>query len=205
MIFFIGNILPVPLNLEIFHLCPSWIFNKFESHATHDLSKSWEDWRFQAHDISETFAWSICSANWSSVEGHRVNNKLTLLCPLVSWEDLILVKSSGVSKSWTKLWIFYLGVSKNRGIPKWMVKIMENPIKMDDLGGFPLFLETPICLLVVSPRDFVCFLTFTITCFHRLMEKPHRLMEGAEEATCQALATKRSQHGFGMFIPPPKV
>ena len=35
--------------------------------------------------------------------------------------------------------------SKNRGgSPKWMVKIMENPIKMDDLGGFPpLFSETP--------------------------------------------------------------
>ena len=30
----------------------------------------------------------------------------------------------------------YMGVSKNRGI-------MENPIKMDDLG-VPLFLETPI-------------------------------------------------------------
>jgi len=30
-----------------------------------------------------------------------------------------------------------LGVSKNSGIPKWMVKIMENPIKMDDLGGKP--------------------------------------------------------------------
>ena len=29
-----------------------------------------------------------------------------------------------------------MGVSKNRGgPPKWMVKIMENPIKMDDLGG----------------------------------------------------------------------
>ena len=27
--------------------------------------------------------------------------------------------------------------------PKWMVKIMENPIKMDNLG-VPLFLETPI-------------------------------------------------------------
>ena len=29
-------------------------------------------------------------------------------------------------------------VSKNRGIypPKWMVKIMENPIEMDDFGGF---------------------------------------------------------------------
>ena len=37
-----------------------------------------------------------------------------------------------------------LGVSKNRGTPKWMVKIIENPIKMDDLGGFPIFLETPI-------------------------------------------------------------
>ncbi len=23
--------------------------------------------------------------------------------------------------------------------------IVENPIKMDDLGGFPIFLETPIC------------------------------------------------------------
>jgi len=30
-----------------------------------------------------------------------------------------------------------MGVSKNSGIPKWMVKIMENPIKMDDLGGNP--------------------------------------------------------------------
>ena len=37
----------------------------------------------------------------------------------------------------------HMGVSKNRGTPKWMVKIMENPIKMDDLG-VPLFLETPI-------------------------------------------------------------
>ena len=36
-----------------------------------------------------------------------------------------------------------MGVSKNRGIPKWMVKRMENPIKMDDLG-VPLYLETPI-------------------------------------------------------------
>ena len=36
-----------------------------------------------------------------------------------------------------------MGVSKNRGTPKWMVKIMENPIKMDDLG-VPLFSETPI-------------------------------------------------------------
>ena len=38
-----------------------------------------------------------------------------------------------------------MGVSKNNGIPKWMVYFMENPIKMDDLGGKPLFLETPLC------------------------------------------------------------
>ena len=40
--------------------------------------------------------------------------------------------------------------------PKWMVKIMENPIKMDDLG-IPLFLETPryvrISLRILWPGD----------------------------------------------------
>ena len=35
-----------------------------------------------------------------------------------------------------------MGASENRGgPPKWMVKIMENPIKMDDLG-VPKFSET---------------------------------------------------------------
>ena len=37
----------------------------------------------------------------------------------------------------------HMDVSKNRGTSKRMVKIMENPIKMDDLGA-PLFLETTI-------------------------------------------------------------
>ena len=39
-----------------------------------------------------------------------------------------------------------MGVSKNRGTQKWMVykALRENPIEMDDLGGFPIFLETPI-------------------------------------------------------------
>ena len=42
-----------------------------------------------------------------------------------------------------------LGVSKKSGIPKWMVYnlIMEDPIKMDDLG-VPLFSETSIWLMV---------------------------------------------------------
>ena len=34
-----------------------------------------------------------------------------------------------------------MGGSKNSGTPKWMVQIMENPIKMDDLR-VPLFSET---------------------------------------------------------------
>ena len=44
----------------------------------------------------------------------------------------------------------YMGVSKNRGTPKWMVKIMENPIKMDDLG-VPLFSETS-CLKILFEK-----------------------------------------------------
>ena len=41
-----------------------------------------------------------------------------------------------------------VGVSNNRGFPpKWMVKIMENLIEMDDLR-VPLFLETPMCAIV---------------------------------------------------------
>ena len=39
----------------------------------------------------------------------------------------------------------WVETQKKTGSPKWMVKIMENPIKMDDLRGFPIaiFLETP--------------------------------------------------------------
>ena len=35
-----------------------------------------------------------------------------------------------------------MGVSKNRGTPKWMI-YMEIPIKMDDFGEKTLFSETP--------------------------------------------------------------
>ena len=48
-----------------------------------------------------------------------------------------------------------MDVSKNRGgPPKWMVKIMENPIKMDDLG-VPLFLKLSEKSWVVPPPSWV--------------------------------------------------
>ena len=48
----------------------------------------------------------------------------------------------------------YMGVSKNRGTPKWMVKIRENPIKMDDLGGKPtIFGNTHIYIYTWAARS----------------------------------------------------
>ena len=44
-----------------------------------------------------------------------------------------------IPTSESKIWVF----PKMVVLPKWMVKIMENPIKLDDLG-VPLFLETNI-------------------------------------------------------------
>ena len=46
---------------------------------------------------------------------------------------------------WAMFWLAMLDVSKNRGVypTKWMVKIMENLIKINDLG-VPLFSETPM-------------------------------------------------------------
>ena len=41
----------------------------------------------------------------------------------------------------------HLGVSKNTGTPKWMVYTGKTDEQMDDLGGPPLFLETPTCFI----------------------------------------------------------
>ena len=59
----------------------------------------------------------------------------------------------------------YKGVSKNRGTPKWMVKILETPIKMDDLG-VRLFSETPICCMTQAyyVYDGTCVYTKKIVC-----------------------------------------
>ena len=63
----------------------------------------------------------------------------------------------GKVKNWSKLEGY--GCFQKLGVfpPKWMVKIMEKPIKMDDLG-VPLFLETPVSHnWVVATQNFFMF------------------------------------------------
>ena len=60
--------------------------------------------------------------------------------------NLTVVKSA---EKHVSIWKEEMGVSKNNGTQKWMVKIMENPIKTDDLG-VPLFLETPRCFFSID-------------------------------------------------------
>ncbi len=83
--------------------------------------------------------------------------------------------------------VVYMGVSKNRGTQNgWL--IMENPIKMDDLGGFPIiFGSTPtshyfrpgfstIQTVVNLEWD---FWVHQRCMFHRCVEFHHESMAGA--------------------------
>ena len=55
---------------------------------------------------------------------------------LVNWDNLLIKEAA--PKKQSKSVGNDMGVSKNRGTPKWMVyNIRENPIEMDDLGGKP--------------------------------------------------------------------
>ena len=70
---------------------------------------------------------------------------MKVVSQLPFFSGAILVSRGVVVLSYTQFHVgrLHLGVSKNRGTPKWMVKIMGNPYEqMDDLG-VPLFLETP--------------------------------------------------------------
>ena len=62
-----------------------------------------------------------------------------------------------------------MGISKNRGTPKWMVKIMENRLKMDDLG-VPSFLETPQWMIWTHVG---CDSVVEMSTFSQVMERRH--------------------------------
>ena len=106
----------------------------------------------------------------------------------------------------------HLGVSKKRGTPNWIVKIMENPIKMDDLG-IPLFLETPICFLdwytsfdsfymthsyndTHSNHD-----TFSVVCFFKITTAIMISYDGTMNLVCIETISSRYDHDM-MYVPP---
>ena len=75
-----------------------------------------------------------------------------------------------------------MGVSKNRGTPKWMVKIMENPIKMADLGKHHIFGNTQMLFLdfLVYWRVIPCHTVYGRKTWHHLglFENPTGMKPG---------------------------
>ena len=66
---------------------------------------------------------------------------------------------------------------KNSGTPKWMVKITENPIKMDDLGGKPTIFG--------NIHMIYRWVTFAGTSFHQVAESLPRRVEALQARQLQ--------------------
>ena len=78
--------------------------------------------------------------------------------PMSSWTSLSLAVTaiSPTSQCWSgaaqhvlfgRCLKEQMGVSKNRGTPKWMVKIMENLYQKWMIWGYPYFWKHPNCVL----------------------------------------------------------
>ena len=103
--------------------------------AVHWVRESTFSWKNYPNDVPRRDIVGWKRERWRTMAYYKQNHT-SKETPKQSHGDL---KSLRYSNIWDCGW-----KSKNRGgPPKWMVKIMENPIKMDDLG-VPLFSETPM-------------------------------------------------------------
>ena len=113
--------------------------------------------------------WSKLHISWRG-KSHHFNDRNPYngyINPLRNWVDefwsqnyntgsgLTLAHVGKMRGKWMNYWV----VSKNMFPPKWMVKIMENPIKIRmTWGEHPLFLDTTkwssVCFICSSPRNF---------------------------------------------------
>ena len=91
-----------------------------------------------------------------------------------------------------KLQYHQKGVSKNRGgPPKWMVKIMENPFKMDDLGGKPTIFGN-IQMVSSNPQKGL----------HKLDSQPERMCHSKLSSSYSVATTHFQQMLIGLDLFP---
>ncbi len=76
-----------------------------------------------------------------------------------------------------------MGVSKNRGTPKWMVKIMKNPIKMDDLGAPHYFWKHPYIIHLKSKHPLGRIMTPEIFIWIYITHQKKQRASRVEEAS----------------------
>ena len=102
--------------------------------------------------VSFDVFWTFCVGklpimNWICIRSLEKVPKI--LSHMLVWWWFIMVQSvKKRNPRWWDILVPHLGVSKNRGTPKWMV-LMESPIKRDDLG----FLETPILTFILKREN----------------------------------------------------
>ena len=114
------------------------------------LSATWNNWSIFGGASRETSWAAPLKLGFRLQEGHHVGvepgsgSKYT---PIQRHKAVFWQKKK--MAPWLEADFFFrIGCfQKIGGPPKWMVKIMENPIKTDDLG-VPLFLETPNCFFL---------------------------------------------------------
>ena len=120
---------------------------------------------------------------WSS---HKDLQHARIRVPFVPWDP---IGNDGSTLN-LKQRCNQMGVSKHMGTPKWMVKIMENPIKMDDLGGNPTIFGNP---QMVGGEPLAVYCLRNLDFFRGLCLKPTRWVH--QEHFVQNPQNPRNSHG----------